>query len=542
MSTLRALVSALIVASFVFFASVSGAQVSCTINGSITLEPSDSYYCDTEILGTSACTSWREKDLDSTTVPIAFMNVCVQLDDNSKLDCTNSDANGNWSATFTLPGTQCAGQQVDIRHYFARVHEDDVASDTPRLRFSLVDVDEGDPAMDDSVPGNHVWTKADAKTLEGPISTHQRAWTRGSIQTTTRLANIFYTASSYLKEATTWSPNLDAQFTAPWSEVPLRIGYEETFPNGAVTLDGDNILIGYDAFSLGFFVRHELGHATHHHAHHDDIDGTCATYNFCSSCPLPANSDEQSASEVRNCEYGSAATDEGLASFFAVRSITNNDTQAWDCSCADYDSDGSEPGDTANWDLCSEQALLMSDPDGDSDWMWNCNAGDFAGLSFIYVGDFRASSTANCARLRADGGCNCAFSGSPLCDSTYNSTTGWRNSSQVMRFFWDMIDSSTDGGQDDTNIGIDTFVANLEGMPCVGFYGGIDGSCEEHAIPVPCGSFPFPPCECSPALDGETSPSGTGTRDSYNVWDIAEVISGDQFDERTLNCVQGAQD
>ncbi len=33
-----------------------------------------------------------------------------------------------------------------------------------------------------------------------------------------------------------------------------------------------------------------------------------------------------------------------------------------------------------------------------------------------------------------------------------------------------------------------------------------------------------------------------GTRHSYNVWDIAELIPGDQSAERVLKCVDGAHD
>lgn len=107
---------------------------------------------------------------------------------------------------------------------------------------------------------------------------------------------------------------------------------------------------------------------------------------------------------------------------------------------------------------------------------------------------------------------------------------------------WDLIDSSTDAGQDDANHSMSQLVGYFEGMACSGNQGGVDGSCEEHEVPAWCGPFPLPPCECNPATDGDTSPNGTGTRDSYNTYDIAAMVPGDDSSERDLNCVQGAED
>src|SRR5262245_27100675 len=126
MTPLKAFLSALIAAAALLFASVSQANVSCTIGGSILLDSSDSYYCDTGVLGTTACSGWREKDLDSTRVPLGFMEVCVMS--GLAPSCTISNASGNWSRTVTLSGSQCAGQELEVRYYFSRGNENDVAA------------------------------------------------------------------------------------------------------------------------------------------------------------------------------------------------------------------------------------------------------------------------------------------------------------------------------------------------------------------------------------------------------------------------------
>jgi hypothetical protein len=78
------------------------------------------------------------------------------------------------------------------------------------------------------------------------------------------------------------------------------------------------------------------------------------------------------------------------------------------------------------------------------------------------------------------------------------------------------------------------FVAELEGMPCVGYLGGQDGSCEEPAAPSG-GS-------CNPTSESTNGAYGTGSRDSMNVYDISTIIAGNQGAERVLNCVDDAQD
>src|SRR5262245_23587079 len=192
MSGFKALL-ALLVAAVATLLPANAHAVTCTINGSVTLDSADSYYCDEDILGTSACSSWREKNLDSTTKPIQYMHLCV-LKDNVELDCAQTDANGNWSATFSLTGSSCQGQEVEIRHFYIRVHENDVGVDFPRLRFWVTHLDAN------GVPDLPVWFKSDFPELDGFVTSHSRHWARGSLATSTRLANIYFTANSYLKE------------------------------------------------------------------------------------------------------------------------------------------------------------------------------------------------------------------------------------------------------------------------------------------------------------------------------------------------------
>jgi hypothetical protein len=131
-------------------------------------------------------------------------------------------------------------------------------------------------------------------------------------------------------------------------------------------------------------------------------------------------------------------------------------------------------------------------------------------------------------------GCDCA---SVTCEDAFRLSEGWQNQTQVQRLLWDMIDSSTDSGQDDTNESISSFVGFMAGMPCSEGTLHVDGTCNEPNNKL--GSV----LVCTPPDDTDVqSAPHQGTRHSYNVWDLAELIPGDQGSERTLNCVQGATD
>lgn len=116
---------------------------------------------------------------------------------------------------------------------------------------------------------------------------------------------------------------------------------------------------------------------------------------------------------------------------------------------------------------------------------------------------------------------------------------GWRNTRQVMRFFWDMIDTNDEGGTypDDTDLSMAGLVAVFEGMTCTGATSeyGDDGTCNEPTRPTS-GS-----CTPSSSSAAPVTPM-TSTRDSYNIWDIAAIVGGNQSAERSLNCVEEAED
>jgi hypothetical protein len=165
------------------------------------------------------------------------------------------------------------------------------------------------------------------------------------------------------------------------------------------------------------------------------------------------------------------------------------------------------------------------DPDSGQDHMFDCAIGYWAG-----IGDDWSNATSTCVNLEAAQGCDCGAA----CDAGEDQANGWRNAVQISRFLWDLIDSN-DEGTDDTDLSMADMVALFEGMPCVGDYRSVDGSCEEQA--------PVPPATCNPdeATDGGAPRSGP-SRDSFNCFDIAELVPGSQTGERTLNCVQDAPD
>ena len=59
----------------------------------------------------------------------------------------------------------------------------------------------------------------------------------------------------------------------------------------------------------------------------------------------------------------------------------------------------------------------------------------------------------------------------------------------------------------------------------------VDGSCAEME------SNP-----CVPYTDGQVPSSGHLSRDSYNAWDIADAVPGNDGAARVVNCVDGAED
>lgn len=271
--------------------------------------------------------------------------------------------------------------------------------------------------------------------------------------------------------------------------------------------------------NVGGATRHELGHVAHN-AMHGRQSGSSDMSLKCYSEIFNAGTPGHTAT---SCEYGETATIEGIATFIAARSITTTDTNVWFCLAAD----------NSNQDVCSECVLtLTSDPDR----VRSCNGVAYA---IEGIGDMYANLNTHCARLKMDApllGCDCPDADEDLfCDPPWYQSNGFRNEVDVTRFLWDMIDTYNDGGQDDTYESMITLAADFEGITCVNGSGyDVDGTCNEPARSNP--------ADCEP-VDGQLPGLPMkGTRDSYNVYDLAEVIAGDQTTERTLNCVQAAGD
>lgn len=202
--------------------------------------------------------------------------------------------------------------------------------------------------------------------------------------------------------------------------------------------------------------------------------------------------------------------------------------------------------------MCSRNAATF-DPTRDlGGGLSRCldTAGNWLGYGYFKaIGDRWIVSQDQCVRLKkyfggpgwpAGCGCNETFPGSGICNDVWRLSEGWRSETQVTRFLWDMIDDNNEGGPypDLTNyLTMSDFVSIMEAMPCSSSSVGVDGTCNEPAR--------WQVTNCNPVVDGTYLPAGspmTGSRDSYNVWDIAEMIPGGQANERILNCVQGAGD
>jgi len=492
-----------LVALLVLLAAPRAFAVVCTLSGSVKVEPMDVYYCDTTP-GLN-CANWNEVNLDdkigAAAAPMKWMVVEIRQS-GAVLIKTATNASGAWSASFTLPGVSCTNQVVQVRHYFVRMDEEFFGQSSMPIRFALVDTDQyGNVGQTFQYYGLN-------RTLTGSSTTAPTLlFARSSSPTShVRRANLLYTLNSALNEMITWSNDLDNRFSSlDWNEA-LRIGYsaEYTSGGGVANSSANTIVFDWDVYPYGDVARHELSHIAVGHMFRHDRDSACMSYHY--------NGDTNGSRLPLGCEWGSTATNEGLADFFAVRSITTNQN-AFLCGC----------NDPANQDLCSENA---ASPPTDSDGFWYCPTGQW----FLGVGDDWSNGTGTCLNLEVGmaGHCNCGTS----CNASEDQDNGWRNALQLARFFWDLIDGNDEGG-DDTDLTTPDFVGILQAMLCVGNYGGVDNSCEEQA-PAPGGS-------CNPLDDTLTGPSGAGTRDQVNAHDIAALVPGSQEAERELNCVHAAQ-
>jgi hypothetical protein len=290
-------------------------------------------------------------------------------------------------------------------------------------------------------------------------------------------------------------------------------------------------------YDLGGLVRHEVGHMVHFAVHDRSQNWGC-------------NSDalaNVAGRKATSCEWGYQAMLEGLPTFFAVRSITSNDTNVWFCQCAD----------AANQDQCSEVASGASGFDNDR--IQGCPDGEAWGWRGI--GDAFAFSRDQCTRVRKVEGCSvftdtnqngvwnegetqyCSSSSGGVCTDYWKH--GHRNTVQVVRFFWDVLDASNEaplesyGHIDDTTLAMDGaggLVSVFESMPCPGTG---EGHCSEP-------SWQAPTCyPASATASGTWWPMGF-TRDSYNPYDFGQLIAGvdegSATSELQLNCMGWAGD
>lgn len=486
--------------------STSALAVTCTINGTVAVEPLDGYYCDTS--AASNCTGWREQNLDqargTNAKKLQYMRIEIWRANNTVyLAKAHTSSTGAYSVSFTLPGSTCSGQSVTIQHWMQRIHESDVQVWPPRYRFSITAYQAG--VSESQMLA--VWRVNQNVTLTGP--TTAVAVTFGAnTSLASRLANIYYTANSAIKEIVTWTTRLSGHFasTSGGNNGIFRLIYgpDNAGVGGAMNPWDWAVVLGYDAYNRGATIRHELGHAVREAMH----DRTCQ-FIGCSTYDLNYSGNYF----LDSCEYGSAAFNEGFANFIAVTSVTTHDTNAWICSCSD----------NANQDVCSELSNGTVSGDGRID----CG-GLFT--DFVAIGDRWVTSTAWCKKVRESLGCSgCTQDSNGFC--TNGSLFGWRNVVQVTRFLWDLVDTSTDGGYDSIDYTMGGLISAIQGMP-QGY--GVDGSCRESERALP--------SECNPSTNGAPVTGGAGSRDAYDVRDISDLLPEDETWVRSINCVSLATD
>lgn len=476
----------------------------CTIFGTVSIEPLDGYYCDRDWLG-SACNGWREVDLDQGARPMKHLLVTVNdPETGTQLASTATTSTGSY--LVSVPNMPDCSRTVQVRFYFARVHEADIAP--TRFRFWVVDPETGFVSY-------NPWNVPLTGILKLFSVTYHRA---NPDEPAVKLANMYYTTQSAITEIVRWTTNLNEQFAR--QEIPgiLRIRYDPFSVNTSVSTDvvGWQILFGSGNYNQGGSIRHELGHLVHAALHHRRQINNCLSYAF--------NNGDPTVHGTPFCEYGQAAMIEGLANFIAARSITTSNS-AWWSFCAQNE----------NQDLQSETAFVAP---FDPDRRLRCTTASVA--PFAGIGDAFSTLNAHCVRLQADEpppapitGCNCGETDElGICTGNFYRSNGWRNEIQVARFLWDIIDSNNEGGQDNANYsmgGPGGLAAILEGMRCGPRGFGTDGNCNEPNDQFVCN-----------ASDGTIPPLPMrGSRDSYNVYDIAQLLPTNETAERRLNCVQG---
>lgn len=495
----------LTVAAITSTASVASA-VTCTIGGKVAVEPLDGYYCDTSAV--SNCTGWREVDLDSargaSAKPLRYMRIEI-WQGATYLAKTHTASNGTYNISFTLPGSTCTGQKVTVQHWMERIHESDFNVFPPRYRFSIT-------AYDETLPESQmlgIWRINYNLTLTGSTTALSVTFPANTTLQS-RLANLYYTANSAITEVSTWTTRISGHFASKSGSnngiFRLIYGPDNHGVGGGTNALDWAVVMQYDVYNRGMTTRHEIGHAVREALHN-----RVCQFMGCSSYLL--NDLTLRNYFLDSCEYGSAAFNEGLANFFAMRSVTLNDTNVWHCTCAD----------DANQDICSE----LSNGAVTGDGYIRCGA---PYKDFVAIGDRWITSSGWCKKVKENLGCaGCSQDPNGYC--TYSGLYGWRNVVQVARFLWDLIDTSTDGGYDTIDYTIGGFVTAMQGMS-TGY--GVDGSCRE--------SERASVNDCNPVTNGDPVTGGTGSRDAYNIRDICDLLPENESWVQSINCVSFATD
>jgi hypothetical protein len=513
----------------------SAHAATCVVQGTVRVESMDTYYCDPDILGTAACASWIETDLDDKSGSSAppLKNALLLLSkDGALLSSAVTSATGAYS--FSYQSVSCSqNNSVRVHVYFDRRDPADVGKGTFRL-------------VDDS---NLTLSTYRDFLLSGTPATRDITFSRGnSASLIAKAPTVYHTMNSAIDQVRTWSSNLAARFKgAPISDGSgaMRVRFSNTVTLTAATLPQWLIEVEPQEFSSGGTLRHELGHLIHYGLHHRNMQFDCDSYKL--------NTYVNDNHSAGSCEYGHMASGEGLASFFAARSILTNDgNNAFFCQC--WWRDEELAGATPVQDICSN--LANGSMKRAVDRRVSCSVG--GGGPVVGLGDDFANTTDHCIRLSAglsngrsgkgcacpdlnfDGKCDFSANVPQICPDANSDGTcdtfvaqGFRNEWNIARFMWDVLDNNSENGQDDTDRSIQSLVLNFESMPCTGSSGrGQDGDCNE--------SNPLP-AACRPSYDGDlVVGSMTGTRDAYNPSDFEKLIPNDQAAERAINCVSQA--
>ena len=510
------------------------ADVTCLINGNITLDSSDSYYCDTST-GID-CTGWTEVDLDSVSRPMQYMGVEIwNLAGSYRYKRVFTNQTGGYAALVTLPGNQpCAGRQLYLFVDLRRVHESDVNAATPRFRFKVTYNNQGLDTL------SRKYYRA--ITLDGPVSAEHWHFDRvpnGTIETEMSAAvNLYYMTNSALTEAVTWGPVIDQAFSSTdetaggiyrvlWTQAERSQLLVQCGESGGCASVGGWYVAAINIAGNGMLMRHEIGHSLHQAIH-----GRVGL----SDCAGSENFGGSSSRDHRGCEWGSLITREMFVNVLGYRTIAKEDqtTDIWRCGST---TSARVTAGVAQ-DLCVQ---CRAAGNSDDDRIVNClGSGDL----FVGIGDTYANAPQHCTRLERAKGCGTCTDTSPadgICDDyTSASGLGWRNPVNFERYIWDLLDASNESYvtlADTSNLSINDLVTIMSTtMGSGNGPGGQDGTFREPS-PVGGGS-----CVPDATVGPNSRDGGGGTRDGYNARDFEQAVPNSQVSLMGINSVAGAVD